>query len=251
MMKPPISRMGGKSKLRKTIIEMIPEHDCYVEVFFGAGWVYFGKESSKVEVINDIESELVNLFRMLKFHPEEIERQLDYEVVSRDSFEFFKNVNPEHLTEIQRAIRFMYLINTSFASRGNHFGYATSKVPNQKFFKLEWIKEVKERLKNTYIENLSFEKILDKYDKEKTLFFCDPPYLETAGYENDFSIENHIVLSEKLKKIKGKFILTINDTEVIRDLYKDFNIKEVNVKYTVSRKIDARKENKELIITNF
>lgn len=55
MLNPPISRMGGKSKLRKTIINMIPKHTCYVELLFGAGWVYFGKEPSKVEVINDID----------------------------------------------------------------------------------------------------------------------------------------------------------------------------------------------------
>ena len=67
MLKPPISRMGGKSKLRKTIIEMIPEHSCYIELFFGAGWVYFGKEPSKVEVINDIDKELINLFKMIKY----------------------------------------------------------------------------------------------------------------------------------------------------------------------------------------
>ena len=67
MLKPPICRMGGKSKLRKTIIEMIPEHTCYIELFFGAGWVYFGKEPSKVEVINDIDKELINLFKMIKY----------------------------------------------------------------------------------------------------------------------------------------------------------------------------------------
>ena len=63
MLKPPICRVGGKSKLRKTIIEMIPEHICYIELFFGAGWVYFGKEASKIEVINDVDRELINLFK--------------------------------------------------------------------------------------------------------------------------------------------------------------------------------------------
>lgn len=68
MLNPPISRMGGKSKLRKTIIDLIPDHNYYVEVFFGAGWVYFGKQPSKVEVINDIDAELINLFKMIKYH---------------------------------------------------------------------------------------------------------------------------------------------------------------------------------------
>ena len=106
MLKPPICRVGGKSKLRNTIIEMIPKHTCYVELFFGAGWVYFGKEESKVEVINDIDSELVNLFKTIKYHSPEIERLLQYEFSGRDIFEEYKNCSIEYLTEIHRAIRF-------------------------------------------------------------------------------------------------------------------------------------------------
>ena len=103
MLKPPISRMGGKSKLRKTIIEMIPELMCHIELFFGAGWVYLGKEPSKVEVINDIDKELINLFRMTKYHASEIERMLEYEFSGRDIFEEYKNVSVKYLTEIHRA----------------------------------------------------------------------------------------------------------------------------------------------------
>jgi DNA adenine methylase len=66
---------------------MLPEHTCYVELFFGAGWVYFGKEPSKVEVINDIDKELINLFWMMKYHSPEIERMLEYEFSGRDIFE--------------------------------------------------------------------------------------------------------------------------------------------------------------------
>lgn len=250
-MKPPICRVGGKSKLRKTIIEMIPEHTCYIELFFGAGWVYFGKELSKVEVINDIDKELVNLFKMIKYHSHEMERLLDYEFSGRDIFEEYKHYTLENLTEIHRAIRFLYLINYSFASKGKHYGYGTNTLPNQKMFKETYLDPVRERLKNTFVENLSFEKIIEKYDREYTVFFCDPPYLETAGYGTEFKEDDHILLHEKLKNIKGKFILTINDHEKIRELYKGFNIKEVEVNYSISRESSARKNYKELIITNY
>ena len=150
MLKPPISWMGGKSQLRKHIIEIMPEHKCYVELFFGAGWVYFGKDKSKVEVINDIDKELINLFKMIKYHGPEIERLLEYEFTGRDIFEEYKNYTLEHLTEIHRAVRFLYLINNSFASKGNNFGYATSKVPNQKIFLTDYLHKIKERLSNTY-----------------------------------------------------------------------------------------------------
>ena len=133
MLKPPISRMGGKSKLRKTIIDLLPDHTCYVELFFGAGWVYFGKEPSKTEVINDVDKELINLFRMIKYHAPEIERMLEYEFSGRDIFEEYKNYNVTDLTEINRAVRFLYLISQSFASKGKHYGYGTnSRLAPQK-----------------------------------------------------------------------------------------------------------------------
>ena len=250
MLKPPICRVGGKSKLRNTIIEMIPKHICYVELFFGAGWVYFGKEESKVEVINDIDSELVNLFKTIKYHSPEIERLLQYEFSGRDIFEEYKNCSIEYLTEIHRAIRFLYLITQSFAGKGKVYGYGTTTKPSQHIFK-EVLGEIRERLKNTYVENLSFEKIIDKYDREHSFFFCDPPYFETSGYDNKFGEEEHIILLDKLKNLKGKFLLTINDQPKVREWYKDFNIKEVEVNYSVSKEEKGRGKYKELIITNY
>lgn len=250
MLKPPICRVGGKSKLRNTIIEMIPKHTCYVELFFGAGWVYFGKEESRVEVINDIDRELVNLFKTIKYHSPEIERLLKYEFSGRDIFEEYKNCSIEYLTEIHRAIRFLYLITQSFAGKGKVYGYAITKKPSQHIFK-EVLGEIRERLKNTYVENLSFEKIIDKYDREHSFFFCDPPYFETSGYDNKFGEDEHIILLDKLKNLKGKFLLTINDHPKVREWYKDFNIKEVEVNYSVSKDEKGRGKYKELIITNY
>ena len=251
MLKPPISRMGGKSKLRKTIIEMIPEHSCYIELFFGAGWVYFGKEPSKVEVINDIDKELINLFKMIKYHAPEIERQLEYEFSGRDVFEEYKHCTLEYLTEIHRAVRFLYLISQSFAGKGKDFGYGTTSRPKPQIFYKDVLDDLKERLRNTYVENLSFEKIIDKYDREHSFFFCDPPYFETAGYGNEFGEKEHLLLRDNLKGMKGKFLLTINDHDKVREWYKDFNIKEVQVNYSVSRNKEARGKYKELIITNY
>ncbi|WLF70504.1 DNA adenine methylase [Clostridium septicum] len=251
MLKPPICRVGGKSKLRKSIIEQIPEHTCYIEVFFGAGWVYFGKESSKVEVINDIDKELVNLFRTIKYHAPEVERLLEFEFSGRDIFEEYKNCTLEYMTEIHRAIKFLYVITQSFAGKGNNYGYGTTTKPGQQIFYKEILLELRDRLKNTYVENLSFEKIIDKYDRKHSFFFCDPPYIETCGYGNKFGEEEHRILANKLKEIQGKFLLTINDHPLARELYKEFNIKEVKVNYSIARENSARGKYNELIITNY
>ena len=250
MIKPPINRMGGKSRLRKEIINMIPGHICYVEPFFGAGWVFWGKDISEVEVINDKDRELINLFKVIKEHPGELERILQYEFVSRDKFDFYKKVEIEYLTDIQRAVRYIYIISNSFASRGVSFGYGALKSPSQKIFADDFIM-LRDRLKNTYVENKDAMDIIERYDRENTFFFCDPPYYETSGYKEKFTKENHIQLRDLLRKISGKFLLTINDHEEIRALYEGFNIKEVKVNYSVSRQKEARKDYEELIITNY
>lgn len=251
MLKPPISRMGGKSKLRKEIIKRIPEHICYVEPFFGAGWIYFGKEPSQVEVINDIDKELINLFRMIKYHAPEIERMLEYEFSGRDIFEEYKNMSIEYLTEIHRAVRFLYIISQSFGSKCEVYGYGTTSKPKPQIFYKGVLGDIKERLRNTYVENLSFEKIFEKYDRTHTFFFCDPPYYETCGYENNFGEKEHLLLLELLKNVKGKFLLTINDHPQVREWYKDFNIEEIEVQYSICRENSGRKKFGELIITNY
>ena len=251
MLKPPIPRMGGKSRLRKTILERIPEHTCYVEPFFGAGWVYFGKEPSKVEVINDIDKELINMFRMIKYHAPEIERVLEYEFSGRDMFEEYKHCTVEYLTEIQRAVRFLYLISQSFAGKGGTYGYGTNKGPAPQIFYQGVLSDIKERLRNTYVENKSFEDIIKRYDRPHSFFFCDPPYFETAGYGSEFGQKEHLLLRDTLADIKGKFMVTINDHTQVREWYKDFNVEEVKVAYSVSKEQKARKEYGELIITNY
>lgn len=218
---------------------------------FGAVWVYFGKEPSTIEVINDIDKELINLFKMIKYHSPEIERLLGYEFSRRDIFEEYKNYNINYLTEIHRAIRFLYLITQSFVGKGKTYGYGTTTKPSQKVFYKNMLSDIRERLSNTYVENLSFEKIIDKYDREESLFFCDPPYFETAGYDYEFTEDDHILLRDKLSNIKGKFILTINDHEKVREWYKDFNIEEVDVNYSISKEKSGRGKYKELIITNY
>ena len=251
MLKPPIARMGGKSRLRNEIISRIPEHTCYVEPFFGAGWVYFGKNPSKVEVINDIDKELINMFKMIKYHAPEIERQLEYEFSGRDVFEEYKHCTVEYLTEIQRAVRFLYLISQSFASRGGVYGYGTNTRPSPQIFYKGVLGEIKERLRNTYVENKAFEDIIQRYDRVHSFFFCDPPYYETAGYGNTFGEAEHVLLVNTLSNIKGKFLVTINDHPQIREWYKDFNIEEVEVRYSVSKNQEARKKYRELIIKNY
>ena len=110
MLNAPIKWVGGKKKLRNKIVEMIPPHTCYAEVFGGAGWILFAKSPSNVEIWNDIDGELVNFYQVIKTQPEEFIKSFDLTLVSRQTFEDFRYKDFKEMSEIERAHRFFYLI---------------------------------------------------------------------------------------------------------------------------------------------
>jgi len=178
------------------------------------------------------------------------------EISSRDLFYIYRGADPKTLTEIQRAVRYMYIVSQSFAAKGNSFGYGTTTKPSPQIFNTEHLTKLKVRLRNTYIENLSYKVIVKKYDRVHSFFFCDPPYLDTdikfsIDSKTKFGREEHEKLCSILKGLKGKFLLTINDHEYIRELYKGFNIAETKVNYSVSKTNEGRRKYGELIITNY
>lgn len=144
---PPIGWIGGKSRLADLIVARFPEHKAYVEVFGGAGWVLFRKPAEKCEVYNDLDSELVNLFRVLKERYEDFLREFRLVLVSRQIWGDLKRLAPEQLSEVRRAARFFYLIKASFAGRGGSFGVRTDGPSSLNLKRLpEIIEAVHERL---------------------------------------------------------------------------------------------------------
>lgn len=131
MSKPIIPWMGGKSRLAKDIIPLFPQHTCYVEPFAGAAALFFKKEPAKAEVLNDVNGDLVNLYRVVKHHLEEFVHQFNFALVSRQMFEWAKMTHPETLTDIQRAARFFFLQRLAFGGKvdGQTFGTSTTTPP--------------------------------------------------------------------------------------------------------------------------
>ena len=244
--------IGGKKRLRKEICNNFPtEKDAfnrYIEVFGGAAWVLFYKNKhASFEVYNDVNGELVNLFRCTKSHPQEVAKEMELSLISREKFNFHKNQKIEDLTDIQRACRFLYLIKYSFCSDVATFGANNRLLPTG-----ELLTQVAKRLERVIIENNSYEKIIKQYDRPDSLFYCDPPYYKTEKFYNVNEIyfvqNDHEKLRNLLANIKGRFILSYNDDEYLRDLYKDFNIKGV----TRSNNMSAHRGIfKEIIITNY
>ena len=159
---------------------------------------------------------------------------------------------PRTLTDIQRAVKFYYLNKCGYASSGNHFCVNLDGRTNINYDLLsKTLQSTKERLKRTYIENLHFAKLIEKYNKEDAFFYCDPPYY---NHESDygkgvFYQEDHQKLFDLLSNIKGKFMLSINDVPIIRLMYNQFNIREVDTIYTTAK--TSQKKVTELLITNY
>ncbi|PID66569.1 MAG: adenine methyltransferase [Gammaproteobacteria bacterium] len=246
--------LGGKFQLANRIIPLIPEHTCYVEPFAGAAWVLFKKQPSKSEVINDINQDVINLYRMIKHHPDALCNELALALPSRNEFERLMLTPAETLTEIQRAARFLYIHRCSFGGKiyKNHFGTAKTSPPKFNPVSLQdELRLVHQRISRCFIECQDYTQVIQRYDGKDTFFYIDPPYW---GCENDygekiFSPEDFKSLAELLIDAKGKFLMSINDTPEIREIYNDFNLTPVSLSYSVSKSKPTIAN--ELFITNF
>lgn len=246
-MKSFIPWIGGKSLLAKTIIGMFPkDFDRYIEVFGGGGSVLFAKEKhASLEIYNDADGELVNLFRCIKYHRQELQREINGYINAREVFEDIKTrIDTRGFTDIQRAAMFYIKIKISYGADGRTFGC------NKKSLNSDYLADIEERLNSSagvVIEHKDFENLIKVYDRPSALFYLDPPYHKTEKYYDAvFSEDDHYRLKQCLNGIKGRFILSYNDDEFIRELYKDFNVLPVERSNSLSKG-----KYKELIITNY
>lgn len=235
MATPIIPWIGGKRRLADRLIPQFPPHTCYVEVFAGGAALYFMRPPAEVEVINDINGELVNLYRVVKNHLEEFVRQFKFALSSRDVFKWLQDTRPETLTDIQRAARFFYLQQNAFGGKvdGQTWGTATTAPPINLLRIEENLSAAHLRLAQAYIENLDWAACIERYDRPHTFFYLDPPYWQTAGYGVDFGIEQYERMAVLLRTIKGKAIVSLNDHPDIRRIFADFQMDTVPIQYCV------------------
>lgn len=234
--KPLVPWIGGKRKLADHILPLFPKHQCYVEPFCGAAALFFLKQPSEVEILNDINGDLVNLYRVVKYHLEELYKQFKWALTSRQNWQWLQATPVETLTDVQRAARFLYLQKLAFGGKvdGQSFGTATTSRPRFNIFTLEQdLADAHYRLSNTTIEYLPWDQVIEKYDRPHTLFYCDPPYWQTEGYGVDFGWEHYERMLHLAKTIKGQMIISIGGHPEIRDLFKDLAVVEVDYQYTV------------------
>ncbi|MDK2955427.1 MAG: adenine methylase [Desulfovibrionales bacterium] len=248
--------IGGKKLLRGEIVRRIPEHLCYVEVCAGAGWALFAKEPSTVEVINDTNHDLVNLYRVVQNHLEEFVRHFKWVLTARDEFQRQLKAAPDTLTDIQRAARYYYLLKNSFGGRMVHpsFGTSAQCMPRLNLLRLEEdLSAAHLRLARVTVENMTYNDLIPRYDRDKSFFYVDPPYWGTEKHypqdENSFGRDDFAQLADLAKNIKGKMLVSMNDVPEIRQLFAGLRIEPVQTKYSVGQ--GKPKAGREVFISNY
>lgn len=253
MTKPIVPWIGGKRRLAKHILPLFPEHSCYAEPFAGGAALFFMKPPSQCEVLNDVNGELVNLYRVVRNHLDEFVKQFRWSMVSRQMFEWAQISRPETLTDIQRAARFFYLQKLAFGGRvdGQTFGVTATTAPRLNLLRIEEdLSAAHLRLSRTQIENMDWWRCVERYDRDETLFYLDPPYFGTEGYGVEFGIEQYSRMADLARSIKGKMVVSVNDIPQMRSAFDGLTMETVAITYTVGG-AGRSSPKTELVIRNY
>lgn len=253
-----MSWVGGKKALREEVLVRFPlYYERYIEVFGGGGWVLFHKPpGNDFEVYNDYNSLLANLYRCVRDHPTELIDALKYVLNSREDFELVKTAlaRDSPVSSVQKAAWFYQLIRYSYASALTSYG----SQPHDMRANFPLIEQAHRRLAKVVVENKDFEKLIRQYDRPVSFFYCDPPYHATEGYyqnigEEGFTEKDHIRLRDALLSISGKFLLSYNDDDFVRDLYKapGIRIEPVTRLNNIKQRYDPNCQFAELLISNY
>lgn len=257
-MNPPLSGWrGGKSRLLKTLLPLVPGHVCYCEPFAGAAWLLFNREPSPVEVLNDLNGDIANVYKILRDNPEGLARLFAWPVRSRQIFNEARDSDPSD--PLLRAWRFLYLLKVSFSGNMRAFGtYAGSGTDRDRRYPLglftRTISAFHDRLRKCLVENLPYWDCIARYDRPTTFFYIDPPYygFERIYGKSLFARQDFGLLAGLLANLRGKFLMSINDVPEVRVLFKDFSLRPVTVTYTINSGVAGRaKKAPELLVANY
>ena len=255
--KPAAGYIGGKRNLAGRIVPIIDQtdHDGYAEPFVGMGGIFLRRrQRPKAEFIHDISGDVVNFFRVVREHYTVLMDHMRWLMASRAEFQRQQALPAEHLTDIQRAARFLYLQRLAFGGKvtGRSYGVDSSSAARFNVLRLERdLADLHDRLCGVVIEQLGYADFIRRYDRPGMLFYLDPPYW---GCEDDYGVEvfgrdDFARLAAQLGGIRGKFILSLNDTPGVRECFAQFRMVTADTTYTVGGGA-ASKRVGEVLISN-
>lgn len=261
--KSPLRYPGGKSRAIKTLAPFFPfEFSEFREPFFGGGSVglYLAQRQKRI-FANDLNTDLYSFWQVLKTQNKvlinEIQSIKNNFKNGRELYESLLARRNENLSEFQRAVDFFVLNRITFSGVVDSGGYS-QKAYESRFTQssIDRLKNMDKILKTFTFSNEGYENLLQR-EGQGVFIFLDPPYFKATksrlyGKRGDLHTSfNHEKLCENLKNTKHHFLLTYDDSEFIRELYKDFYIKEFSVQYGMNNFKQTRaQKGQELLISN-
>lgn len=240
-MKAIVKYPGSKWGTADWIISHFPEHHSYLEPFFGSGGVFFNKPRSDIETINDLDGEVVNLFRWIKEEPEKLAHEIYFTPYSREVYEMAYQKEPE--SSLEKAVLFYIRLNMGhgFRTTGEKVGWKMDIQGREKAYAAEdWrkipekIMEAAERLRGVQIENRPAVEVIRRFNFENVLIYCDPPYVLSTRcrkqYNKEMTDEDHEELLDTLLKHKGPVVISGYASELYDKALKDW-YREEKVNY--------------------
>ena len=236
--------LGGKRNLAKRLVAMIDAtpHDTYAEPFVGMGGVFLRRtRCPRAELINDRQRDVYTLFRVLQEHYVAFLDLLRFQITTQANYERLVAVDPETLTDMQRAARFLYLQRCAFGGKieGRNFGLSVDRPGRFNLTTLEPdLEALHTRLAGVTVTCLDFAAFIRRVDRPGTLFYLDPPYWGNEGdYGRDlFGRDRFEELAGLLRGLQGRFFLSLNDRPEVRECFAGFEMEEVRTNYTVAAK---------------
>lgn len=248
--------LGGKRNLARRICAIIDRHDhtAYAEPFVGMGGIFLRRHTRpRAEIVNDANADIYTLFRVLQEHYVAFLDLLRFQITTQANFERLLTVDPDTLTDLQRAARFLYLQRVAFGGRvvGRTFGLTLDRPGRFNLTTLEPdLEALHARLAGVQVMRLDFARFIERVDRPGTLFYLDPPYWGCEGdYGHAFSRDRFEELGQRLKGLRGAFLLSINDVPEVRDLFGWANLVPFRTTYSVAATKPVQAS--ELLIANF
>lgn len=246
--------IGGKRLLAKRLVAMIEatSHSCYVEPFVGAGGVFFRRGlRAKAECINDLSGDLVTLYRLLQRHPEALLKELEWALHSRSEFARLLATPVDTLTDLERARRFVLLQAAAFGGKVAGRTFGISPTDHNRFSGAsirDLFRAAAARLDRVTIEQLDYGQCIERWDRPDTLLYLDPPYHGCEHYygKGMFERADFERLAEQLRGVRGQWIVSINDTPEIREIFGWARLVATTINYSAAR--NGGRPGRELII---
>jgi DNA adenine methylase len=242
------SRFGGKKQKAKTIIDIFPQHTTYVEPFLGSGAIFLVKDKSQVNVLNDLDPLVFNIFDDLIDVSSQFDNNTYDWTPDKDRWNTYKeSLSDQSLSPCERMFRSLYITSHSWSGIGTSF---TSNRYKEGWTYNKKLSDYEEKMEGVIVRQQDYTEIIREFDGPDTLFYLDPPYdiaLKKSYYEYDNSMTlEH--LRDILRTVQGKFVLSLDITDQTTELFKEFNILQIPFKYASSK---TKKIKYEYIITNF